>query len=116
MDKEIKDAIVVVKNCSLISIEGQDETVERLSRSLNTLISIAERYLEVGMPEKKKDKSSKEYQIDEDCCEFKRGYNKGLDDYRLWLAKRLADVGGILAQAYCTEEELLRKHLGGQDG
>jgi len=114
MDKEIRDAMKNVMSGTFTR------------SNLETLSFLAKRYLEVGMSNKMPYNN-----ITFIDSNLNDAYNQALDDYRLWLAKKLDDVGGILAQAYCTErnkhkevdatlivdmEELLRKHLGGQDG
>jgi len=179
MDKEIRDALKVYKQ-EIDLKEVSTCECEKCS-AIRTIITLAERYLKVGMPEE--DLAELEHEkwagwmkwIWEKCPEelFPDGNNgylktgrrlilketvdrwerqmlaaykdlsdeekesdriearKSINKYRLWLAKRLDDVRGILAQAYRTErnkhkevdatlivdmEELLRKHLGGQDG
>ena len=49
----------------------------------------------ISFPKEKVDKSSLEYQIDKDCCEFKRGYNKAIKECKDAVDKMELDVEKI---------------------
>ena len=53
-------------------------------------------------PKKKIDKSSIDYEIDEDCCEFKRGYNQACKDWDKFLPNE-KDIGIVLCNTYCVK-------------
>ena len=123
MDKEIRDA---VECCKTLIHKLRDRGIF-VEEPLKMLISLAERYLEVGMPEERHGVGHQVYD---------EGYNAGLSDYRLWLAKKLDALSEIELLEILTDEEekikgqknfglarnqvfaimdLFRKHLGGEN-
>lgn len=80
MDKKIRDAVEWGK-----SLGGY---------KMDILLDLAERYLEVGMPEKKQFNTEPEFFQKDSNCDFNyvNGYNQAIDDYRIWLAKRLDGI------------------------
>lgn len=135
MDKEIRDAVEWVED-EILTLKtymkdskfasGNGHRVRYALKSYSILISLAERYLEVGMPEKKQFNTEPEFFQKDSNCDFNyvNGYNQALDDYRLWLAKRLEGIVEVITRAFEEVEapsqsvyskdiaDAIRKHLG----
>ena len=87
-DKNIQEAVNEVKAICKLD-ERDDSPLTPYGEGLRTLLDLATRYLSVGCPEKK-EIGEMRYggcNPDED-----RGYNQALDDYRLWMMKRLEGI------------------------
>lgn len=93
MSDKIKEAIDVVKNCTPVKVENQNETVDMFRDALIVLSDLAERYLSCGekMPEKLQNIKYPSGSTGEKLMLLNTGYNKALDECALITTKLLAE-------------------------